>query len=77
MNSVVEVNVNTSDFYETTNEHGYPQTMQCDPKGDIPVCSQCKSVVMPNRGSGTCCEWCQHEAMLEMSHDYDVGGVFA
>lgn len=62
------------EFIETTNDYGLPQTMQYDGYGKyFAVCAQCKSCVMPNRGQGTICDKCAHDADIEMEHDYAEG----
>lgn len=57
-----------------TNEFGFPQTyLEDEGEASIPVCSNCTAMVMPNRGQGTICDSCAHEALMECQHDYDMG----
>lgn len=61
-------------FYESINEHGFPQTYQRsdDSNPDAPVCSQCHAYVMPNQGGGTACGTCQHDFLLECQYDAET-----
>ncbi len=59
-------------FVEKENEAGFPQYYQvCSKTGDeYPVCIQCKSMVLPNRGQGMICDKCDREFSLECEKDY-------
>lgn len=59
-------------FYDVEmNQHGFPQTYQQVGGASFPVCSCCHAMTMPNRGQGTACDTCQHEAFMHASHDYE------
>lgn len=61
-------------FYNVEdNGHGFYQTFQVAEGDHFPVCSCCHAMVMINRGQGSACESCQHEAYMEACHDYDEG----
>ncbi len=53
---------------EITNEYGYLQYVD---EEDNATCPGCNCLVVKNRGQGTTCEKCNHEALVEMSHDHD------
>ena len=55
--------------YTGENELGYIQTYSTE--SGLPECSQCGAAVMLNRGQGTICDTCAHEALIEMALDYD------
>lgn len=62
-------------YYQATNEHGHPQTYAhasyFGGGKDFPVCSNCYCHVMLNRGSGTICDSCTTDDIIESQHDYD------
>ena len=58
-------------FYEVrSNQYGFPQTYQIGLGHEFPVCICCHAMVMPNRGQGTACDTCNHEALMHAEHDY-------
>jgi hypothetical protein len=60
-----------SDIYDVAkNKHGFSQTMQRDPDGDYPVCSQCSAMVEENTGQGDACTKCNAECDMHFEHDF-------
>lgn len=59
-------------FRESNNQYGFPNLYDeiSDPEHKMPVCPGCNSYVMPNRGSGTLCDACEHEFNVHCAHDY-------
>ncbi len=75
------VDVETSDpeldeptYYERMNEHGFMEYGFWENNAGrprwFPMCSQCQCHNVSNRGQGTICDNCNHQLMVEMSHDY-------
>lgn len=62
-------------FEEMTNEFGHPQMYQICDGARFPVCSSCHAMVMPNRGQGSACDSCQHEAYIWAAMDHDEGEI--
>lgn len=60
----------STELFESTNEHGFPQTYEMIDGKLYPVCPCCRASVMPNRGQGTACGTCQHEDLMECMHDW-------
>ena len=59
-------------FYDVQdNGFGHYQTYQVDEQGEFPVCSSCHAMVMINRGQGSACDTCQHEAYMHCQADYE------
>lgn len=55
---------------ETENQYGFKDCfMNDDHQYKMPVCSQCGSYKMWNRGQGTMCEPCITQDILECQHD--------
>lgn len=71
---MISLNHNRDDIVTHENEHGCSQTYQLDEDGsETPVCASCGVLVMVNKGQGSECAQCQHEALLEAEKDYDEG----
>ena len=55
--------------YERENEYGYKDLGFFDKGSWFPICSQCGSHKIANRGEGTVCDQCHYQTMLKMAHD--------
>lgn len=55
--------------YERVNEHGFKELGFWENNYWYPICAQCGCYAMPNRGQGMICDICDHQLMIEMSHD--------
>lgn len=57
--------------FEGTTPSGHKQLYLVGDRGGkpIPICCQCHSCMMENRGGGMACDACQAKDLAEMSHD--------
>lgn len=62
------------EFEQITNQFGFPEWGFYEKGKWFPVCSQCNSHKLPNRGQGMLCPDCEHEFNMECEHDlHDLG----
>lgn len=57
--------------FEKINDYGFKELGFYDADRWFPICAECGSHVMPNRGQGMLCDSCAHDFEVHCAHDYN------